>query len=156
MGRYREQLDRLRAHGVVPFAGVIVGLDGDGPDVFERTARALEELAPAACAFTVPVAFPGTPWFARLETEGRVVSRDPTLYDGHHVVQRPVRLTVAELERGYHRLARSFYGWGAALARLARQELSRSNLGPVRTSLSYLAVTAGYRRFHRRLRRERP
>jgi len=153
VARYREQLRRLREHGVLPFAGVIVGLDGDGPDVFARTAAALEEVAPAACAFTMPVAFPGTRWYSKLEAEGRILDHDPTHYDGHHVVVRPARMSVEELVRGYHRLARRFYSWGPALRRMLRQKLWRQSFGPLQAAAGYTAVSAGYRRFHRRLRR---
>ena len=108
---------------------------------------------PAACAFTMPVAFPGTRWYSKLEAEGRILDHDPTHYDGHHVVVRPARMSVEELVRGYHRLARRFYSWGPALRRMLRQKLWRQSFGPLQAAAGYTAVSAGYRRFHRRLRR---
>ena len=152
--RYRDQVSRLRRAGIVPFAGVIVGLDGDGPGVFAHTEAALRRVAPAAVAFTVPVAYPGTRFHRQMEDEGRILGRDLERYDGHHVVLRPLGMGVDELERGYHRLARSFYGWGPALGRLARQLRARPTLGRTRTSVSYVAITRGYRQFHTRLAAE--
>ncbi len=150
--RYRGQLRRLRRHGVLPFAGIILGLDGDEPDIFRRTGEALQRVAPVACAFTFPVPFPGTAYFTEMEQQGRIICADTELYDGHHVVVRPRRMSVAELTRGYHNLAASFYSWPAALARLARYSLRPMNMSRAKVALSYMAITAGYRRYHRRLR----
>ena len=153
--RYRAQLQRLRRHGVLPFAGIILGLDGDDPDIFRRTAQALERVAPVACAFTYPVPFPGTAYYSEMERQGRIVCRDTNLYDGHHVVVQPERMSVRELTRGYHRLAAAFFSWPAALSRLARYCVRPMGLPRGKLALSYLAVTHGYRRYHRRLARAR-
>ena len=147
--RYGAQLAALREHGVMPFLGVMLGLDHDGPEVFERTGEALQRLAPAACAFTMPVPYPGTPWHAEVVEQGRLLTRDLALYDGHHAVVEPLRMSTEELLAGYHRLARSFYGWRPALRRLVRNLQPRRNVHRGWVAASFLAVTAGYRRYHR-------
>ncbi len=149
--RYGEQLAALRKHGVMPFLGVMLGLDHDGPEVFAQTGRALEVLAPAACAFTMPVAYPGTPWHAEVEQQGRLLSCDLALYDGHHAVVEPLRMSTEQLVTGYHRLARSFYGWRPALRRLSRNLQPRRNTHRAWVAASFLAVTQGYRRYHRKI-----
>ena len=111
------------------------------------------QVAPVACAFTFPVAYPGTAYFSEMEHQGRIICRDTSLYDGHHVVVRPRRMSAEQLARGYHRLASSFYSWPAALARLARYSLRPMNISRLKVAVSYLAVTHGYRRYHRSLRR---
>jgi len=152
--RYRAQLGRLREHGVLPFLGVMLGLDGDGPEVFERTYTALQRLGPIAVAFTMPVAFPGTDFHARMEAEGRLLDRDATHYDGHHVVLRPLRLTPQQLWRGYVKLTRAFYRWRAALPRLLPYLARGTNLPRTQLVGGFAAITLGYRRFHRRLSRQ--
>ncbi len=149
--RYEDQLRALRRHGVMPFLGVMLGLDHDGPEVFEHTERALRRLAPAACAFTMPVPYPGTPWHQQVRDEGRLLSEDLALYDGHHPVVRPQLMSTAQLEAGYHGLARRFYGWRPALRRMARNMQPRRNTSRAWVAASFLAVTAGYRRYHRKL-----
>lgn len=145
---YREQFRRLRHHGILPFAGVMVGLDHDGPEVFERTLDGLARLAPAACAFTVPVAFPGTAFHRQMVAEERLISHDRSRYDGHHVVLRPLGMEPETLQRGYHRLARRFYGWGAALRRLAHHLRPRPHASRLFAVGSYVGITVGYRRYH--------
>ncbi len=150
--RYERQLRALQAHGVMPFLGIMLGLDHDGPEVFEHTERALRTLAPAACAFTMPVPYPGTEWHAQVRAEGRLLTEDLSLYDGHHAVVRPRGMSTEQLLRGYHALARRFYGWGPALRRLARNLQPRRNTSRAWVAASFLAVSEGYRRFHRTLR----
>lgn len=148
---YRAQLDRLRAYGILPFLGVMLGLDGDGPEVFERTYSALQQLGPVAVAFTMPVAFPGTDFYAQMEAEGRILDRDPTRYDGHHVVLRPARMSPAQLWAGYVQLTRRFYRRRAALPRLLRYLVPGVNIGRAQLLAGFAAITMGYRRFHQRL-----
>ena len=154
--RYREQFKNLRDLGIFPFAGVILGLDGDGPEVFRQTYRALKEIAPAACAFTFPVPYPGTAFHRQMERQNRIINRDAALYDGHHVVVRPLNMTPTELITGYHRLAAAFYSWNNAFSRLMRHYFKTMNLSPLIGTASYFFINLGYRRFHQRLRETQP
>ena len=156
VARYAELFDRLRAHGITPFAGIIVGLDGDGPEVFERTWSALRRVRPAACAFTLPVPYPGTAFHRQMDRAGRILTRDAALYDGRHVVLRPARMTPGELEAGYHRLTRAFYGLRGQLRRFPLYALGPTGLSRPEMVLSYLGISLGYWRFHRQLRRAAP
>jgi len=149
--RYKEQIRRLRDYGVMPLAGIILGLDGDGPDVFQRNYEALRDCGILACAFTMPVPFPGTDYHRAMEGEQRILIRDPSLYDGHHVIIRPAKMSVQQLQDGYKQLARRFYSWGAALARYAPYLVGGLNFPRATAALSYFMITKGYRRFHRRL-----
>ncbi|MFC1707647.1 DUF362 domain-containing protein [Planctomycetota bacterium] len=148
---YREQFQRLREHGIVPFAGVIVGLDGDGPDMFRRTHEALRAIGPAACAFTMPVAYPGTAFYRQMEAEGRIICHDRTLYDGHHVALKPARMSCADLRRGYHGLAASFFSVGDSLRRFGFYGRRRMNMPRLELAASYAAITVAYRHYHKRL-----
>ncbi len=154
VGRYGEQLEALRGHGIMPFLGVMLGLDHDDPDVFDRTGAALADLAPAACAFTMPVPYPGTRWYADLEGQDRLLTRDLALYDGHHAVVRPLRMRPEQLTAGYHRLTKAFYRWRPALRRMRRNLQRRPNTSRRWVAASLVAITRGYRRYHRKLAAE--
>jgi hypothetical protein len=45
--------------------------------------------------------YPGTPLFKQLESEGRIVHRDWSLYDTAHVVFEPARMSAEQLQEGY-------------------------------------------------------
>jgi radical SAM superfamily enzyme YgiQ (UPF0313 family) len=104
---YAALVAKLHAHGIAVQGCFTFGLDEDESDVFERTAK-----------FAVVTPFPGTPLHARLDREGRILTRDWSLYDGQHVVFRPKRMTVEQLQRGTERAWRIAYGWRSILSRL--------------------------------------
>ena len=85
-----------------------------------------------------------TPLYRRLESEGRILSRDWELYDGQHVVFRPRRLSVDELQRGTESAWRHAYGWRGIVARLRKS--------PAPLHLALLS-NLGYRHYARRLSR---
>ena len=97
---YARRVELFHRHGIQVNGSFVFGFDGDGPDVFERTARWIEEVRLESATFHVLTPYPGTPLFARLEREGRLLHRDWSRYDTAHCVFRPARLTPAELEAG--------------------------------------------------------
>ena len=100
------------------------------------------------------MAYPGTAYHRQMVKQDRLLCTDPTRYDGHHVVIRPLGMSPEALRRGYHRLARAFYGWRAGLSRLARYLARPMNIPRRKLVPSQVAITLGYRRFHQRLARE--
>ena len=51
----------------------MLGLDGDGPEVFEAVERFVRESGQFDVQITVMTAFPGTPLYERLKAEGRLL-----------------------------------------------------------------------------------
>jgi radical SAM superfamily enzyme YgiQ (UPF0313 family) len=97
------------------------GFDGDGPDVFERTVEAANEIGIDNATISLVVPFPGTPLFARLEREGRILTRDWSRYNGKtDVVFQPRLMTPDALQAGFEWARREFYSWGSIWARLSR------------------------------------
>ncbi len=142
--RYREAIRRFHGHGISLMACFVFGLDEDTPDVFLRTARFAVEEKIDLPRFAIVTPFPGTPLFRRLEAEGRVLTRDWSLYDGQHVVFQPQRMTVEELLHGTEQAWRSVYSLRSMARRLA---------GSRREPLRSTAVNLGYRYYARRLNR---
>jgi radical SAM superfamily enzyme YgiQ (UPF0313 family) len=52
---------------------------------------------------------PGTPQTAQLEAEGRIFTKNWSLYDGHHVVFWPKQMTPYELQETIQRAHKRFY-----------------------------------------------
>lgn len=115
--RYAEWVQRFHDAGIGVSAGIIFGLDGDGPDVFERTLDALEEIRVDTAAANLLVPFPGTELQRRVIQEGRLLDRDYEKYFGQYPLVRPRGMTVDELVAGYRRFCEHFYSWRAAYAR---------------------------------------
>jgi radical SAM superfamily enzyme YgiQ (UPF0313 family) len=119
-GRYPQRLAAIRRMGIGIVAGIIVGMDGDGPQVFERTLRFLVQTKIDALQLNILTPLPGTPLFSDLESSGRITDSDWRHYDYRHVVFRPARMTAAELQGGADWLYRQFYRLDRVLWRFVR------------------------------------
>jgi radical SAM superfamily enzyme YgiQ (UPF0313 family) len=121
------QVDRLRAavstiqeHGVALNACFVLGLDGDGPEVFDAVARFVDETDPFDVQITVLTPFPGTPLYERLLREDRIIEPGAwekcTLFDVNY---RPANMSVQQLETGLVELGRHIYSEEATRRRRA-------------------------------------
>lgn len=109
--QYRSAIERIQAHGISVNARFVVGLDGHGPEVFDALREFVRDALPYDVQVTVPTAFPGTPFYAQLRREGRLLDEKAwercTLFDINFV---PQYLSVEELRAGFHRLVADLYG----------------------------------------------
>ena len=66
----------LHRHRIALMACFAFGLDGDTPDVFEKTARFAVAAGIDLPRFAIVTPFPGTPLHRRLDAEGRILTRN--------------------------------------------------------------------------------
>jgi len=117
--QYREAIRLLHRHGITVEAGIVFGFDGDGPDVFRRTLRTLDELEVDAIQVSIFTPLPGTPRSQLLA--GRIFDHDWAHYDFHHVVFHPAQMGARDLQAGHDWVTHQFYRPGRILRRLWRQ-----------------------------------
>jgi radical SAM superfamily enzyme YgiQ (UPF0313 family) len=103
-----ERLDDL---GVMINGSFVFGLDGDGPDVFDRTVDWAVSRGLTTATFHVATPYPGTAFYDEIAKQGRLLHHDWDLYDTRHAVFRPARMTTGQLEAGYWRAYEQFYSW---------------------------------------------
>jgi radical SAM superfamily enzyme YgiQ (UPF0313 family) len=114
LGRdYAAAIRRLHEHGVMVNGSFVFGMDGDGPDVFERTVEWAVGQGIETATFHILTPYPDTALYERMDRDGRLLHRDWDLYDTRHTVFRPARMTPEQLEEGYWRAYRDFYRWGS-------------------------------------------
>ena len=118
---YTRAVRKLHEAGIGVFAGIVLGGDADGPDVFERTLDFLREASIDALQATILTPFPGTPLFAAMDREGRIVDRDWSHYDFRHVVFEPAGMSREELQAGHDDVLTRFYSLGGVFSRLGRE-----------------------------------
>jgi radical SAM superfamily enzyme YgiQ (UPF0313 family) len=100
----RELSDLIRTiqnHRIGIHGSFIFGFDEDDPTVFRRTVEFVQRNNIELPAFSILTPFPGTPLQKRLEKAGRIFDHDWSHYDMSHVVFKPKKLTVQELQEGY-------------------------------------------------------
>jgi len=136
---YEAAIRRLHDHGVMVNASFVFGLDDDDVGVFDRTVEWAIRNGIETATFHILTPYPGTRLHARLESAGRITTRDWDLYDTRHAVFQPARMSAQELERGYWRAYREFYRWGSIL-QSARAKASLSD------GLRHLICTAAWKK----------
>jgi len=98
---YARRVAILHDNGIQVNGSFVLGFDHDGPDVFEKTVAWIEENRLECATFHILTPYPGTPLFAQLEAERRIVHRDWRLYDTAHVVFEPKLMSAEDLLNGY-------------------------------------------------------
>jgi radical SAM superfamily enzyme YgiQ (UPF0313 family) len=97
---YRSAIERIQSHGIAVNGCFVMGLDGDGPEVFGAIERFVRESGQFDVQITVMTAFPGTPLYERLRAEGRLLEEGAwekcTLFDVNH---RPAGMSPETLHR---------------------------------------------------------
>jgi radical SAM superfamily enzyme YgiQ (UPF0313 family) len=98
--KYFQVVRRLHENGIALQGCFVFGLDEDEPDIFLKTAEFAVQAQIDLPRFAIVTPFPNTPLYKRLLAEGRILTRDWELYDGQHVVFRPAKLSIQELQQG--------------------------------------------------------
>jgi radical SAM superfamily enzyme YgiQ (UPF0313 family) len=136
---YAAVTRRLHDAGVMINASFVFGMDGDGPDVFERTVEWAVRTGLETATFHIMTPYPGTALFTRMAAAGRIMHRDWSLYDTRHVIYRPSGMTAQQLEDGYWRAYRAFYRWG---------NIWRGAAGkPMADRVRHVAYAGGWKKF---------
>ena len=68
-----EAVQIINSYGIELFAGIILGLDNDGPDTADKIIRFVEASGIPKLGINVIYALPKTPLWRRLEREGRLI-----------------------------------------------------------------------------------
>jgi radical SAM superfamily enzyme YgiQ (UPF0313 family) len=172
-----EKVHAIQAQGLEVWTGMIVGFDNDGPDIFDRQIRFVEEARVIHTSVGMLTAIPKTPLYERLANENRLDTADRTPY-GTNVIPRGMDRDT--LREGYLRVLHALYEPKAYFARVdavflgtglrlqtgaARHKHLRSrplswviqyaealvNVGFVFFKLQTAAVSADLRRHYRRV-----
>ena len=111
-------VEKLHEHGIALQGCFVFGMDEDDTSVFLKTAEFAVAAKIDLPRFAVVTPFPGTALFRRLESEGRILTRNWELYDAQHVVFQPKRMSVRELEQGTESAWKYAYSVKSMLRRL--------------------------------------
>jgi anaerobic magnesium-protoporphyrin IX monomethyl ester cyclase len=97
----------IRTHGMFVF-----GADADTRESLAKTADFAVEYGLNSAQFLALTPLPGTRQTAQLEAEGRIFTKNWSLYDGHHVVFWPKHMTPYELQEAILQAQDRFYKVG--------------------------------------------
>ena len=119
-GGYEAALTNLRRRRIPVYATFVFGYDGDGPESFGETLRFALRQRFYLAAFAHLLPFPGTPLYARLAGEGRLLHPswwlDPD-YGYNRVTFAPQGISAEELQQQCLLARRRFFSLGSILRR---------------------------------------
>jgi radical SAM superfamily enzyme YgiQ (UPF0313 family) len=117
--KFVRVVKRLHEHGIALQGCFVFGLDHDEPDVFLKTAEFAVQAKIDLPRFAIVTPFPNTALYKRLESEGRILTKNWELYDGQHVVFRPAKLSVEELQQGTEAAWKHAYSFRSIARRIS-------------------------------------
>jgi radical SAM superfamily enzyme YgiQ (UPF0313 family) len=98
---YSRRVRILHDNGIQVNGSFVLGFDHDRVDVFERTVDWIERNRLECATFHILTPYPGTPLFAQMEREGRLLHKNWSLYDTANVVFQPKHMSPEALAEGY-------------------------------------------------------
>lgn len=136
-----EAIRTIQATGIAVIGSFVLGLDGDYPDVFEKTFEFVMRHKLAAVQASILTPFPGTPLRDQLLREDRIhLDKGWDQYSFSRCVFRPLHMSEEELLAGRLWLCQKFYRIPNILYRL---------FPPNRDILLRLGANLSYGRVHR-------
>jgi radical SAM superfamily enzyme YgiQ (UPF0313 family) len=135
---YYRLIERIHSHGIAVQAGIVFGFDHDTPDIFKDTIDFLENAGVQNATFNILTPFPGTRLFQRMESEGRILTRDWRKYNSRHdVVFQPKQMSTTELLNGFQYANERFYSMQSITRRLSRSLVQLWWTLPLNLAYSY-------------------
>jgi radical SAM superfamily enzyme YgiQ (UPF0313 family) len=108
----------IKVHGMFVF-----GSDNDHYQVIRDTVKVSRELDLDSLQYLILTPVPGTPLYADMEAQNRIICRDWSQYDGHHTVFQPRQFTPYELQMETTQAMKKFYSWPSVIKRLIARDL---------------------------------
>jgi radical SAM superfamily enzyme YgiQ (UPF0313 family) len=141
LAKIERSIERFHAHNIRIHGMFVIGSDEDELETLDATARFAISRGLESVQFMILTPCPGSPDWDHLYAKGSkdILTYDWSLYDGHHVVHQPRKLSPYELQVGAMRAMRKFYSWG----NIARSLVVRRDV-----------YTAGIQLYGKRLIRE--
>ena len=141
---YAKAIQKIKDHDMVVTGFFIFGLDHDTLDIFDRTLQAIFDWELDEASFSIITPYPGTRLFERLESEGRITSKDWSRYQEGKINLKPKLMTEKELWDGTRRIALEFF----SIKNCIKRSFISNDLNPVNIMIRLLSNMAG-RSFNR-------
>lgn len=113
----QEAIKTLRDYGFWIHGMMMLGGDGDTPKSLKQDFQWINENTDSV-QFSSPVPLPGSDLYNEMEKQGRILTKDWSLYDGQNVLIRPKHFTPYELQKTIQKSYLDFYSIGNSLKRL--------------------------------------
>jgi len=107
------QKHRIRIHGMFMY-----GFDDDDWQTVKKTIKFAKKAGISSTQFLILTPLPGSKFYNRIVSQGRLLFKDWSLYDAHHVVFRPSKFTLLALQKAQMMSHKKFYSVKRSVKRL--------------------------------------
>jgi len=104
---------RIHIHGMF-----VYGFDQDDWKTVKQTVKFAKKARLNSIQFLILTPLPGTQFHDKVESENRIQFQDWTLYDAHHVVFRPARFSIFDLQKAQMISHKKFYSMKQTVKKL--------------------------------------
>ena len=108
---YKEYFDKLSRKGILTFTGLMFALDEDTKEYYETLPEKLDEVGCSVILPSISIPIYGTPLYDKIKSEGRLIDKDISHYEGDHVLFKHNNLTEEEIYEAYIRVNKIFFSW---------------------------------------------
>jgi hypothetical protein len=108
---------KLKRKGILTFTGMMLALDEDTKEYFDNLSAKLDEIDPSSILLSISIPIHGTPFYEKINNEGRIVDFDLSHYEGDHLVFSPKNVSEADVMEAFINVNRYFYSWKNILKR---------------------------------------
>jgi len=116
----QEAIRVIQRHGINIHGMFVYGFDEDDWQTVKKTVQFARKTKLTSTQFLILTPLPGSDTFNKLTTEKRIIFDDWALYDAHHVVFRPKKLSLSMLQKAQMFSHRKFYSWIEMMKKLLR------------------------------------
>ncbi|MGB9619797.1 MAG: B12-binding domain-containing radical SAM protein, partial [Armatimonadota bacterium] len=104
-----EAVRIIHEHGIMIHGMFVFGAEHDDAASLRAASDFALRVGIDTVQFMMLTPLPGTQYFENMEREGRLLTREWSLYDGQHVVFQPSRMSAYELQKETFRAMKRFY-----------------------------------------------
>ncbi len=125
LAKIQRAIDKFHDHGIKIHGMFVVGSDEDDVETIYQTARFARDNHIESVQLLILTPSPGSPDWSTLYSQGKkdILSNNWELYDGHHCVHQPRKISPYELQMAAMKATEQFYSWGAILESLCKGDL---------------------------------
>jgi len=104
-----DGINKFHQYGIRTHGMFVLGADPDDVQTIRQTAKFAIKNKIDTVQFLILTPVPGTRFFKEMDEQGRLLTKDWSLYDGHHVVHRPAGMTPYQLQKETMKAMAKFY-----------------------------------------------
>lgn len=99
-----------KENGLIAVGTFMIGSDWETVEDIRKTIEFAIHLNPHFATMTIFTPYPGTKDYERIKSEGRLLAKDWSQYDGEHIVYWPQKISPEQVFYCYNKAIKEFYG----------------------------------------------